>query len=120
MDKNKKEKMIERLWAEMLADFFDNDTFFDAMEEKLHSRLMPNERNIPHLKPFEGRDGHKVVGEAITPVGPSSFSVAPIMFDESALDPPSDDDAKETAFREEAEMDEMSEKEINEHEKEED
>ena len=120
MDKSRKEKMIERLWAEMLADIFDNDTFFDMMEEKLQSKLMPNERNIPHLKPFEGRDGHKVVGEAITAVGQRSFSVAPILFDESALDPKNDEDDKETAFREEAEMDEMSEKEINEHEKEKD
>jgi len=118
MDKNR--KRIEHMWAELLADFFDNDVFFDVMEEKLHSRIMPNERNIPHLKPFTAKNGQQVVGEAISPVGPSSFSVAPIIFDESALDPPSDDDAKETAFREEAEMDEMSEKEINEHEKEED
>mgnify|MGYP003150711049 FL=1 len=118
MDKNR--KRIEHMWAELLADFFDNDVFFDVMEEKLHSRIMPNERNIPHLKPFTAKNGQQVVGEAISPVGPSSFSVAPIMFDESALDPKTDEDAEEIAFREEAEMDEMSEKEINEHEKEED
>ena len=118
MDKNR--KRIEHMWAELLADFFDNDVFFDVMEEKLHSRIMPNERNIPHLKPFTAKNGQQVVGEAISPVGPSSFSVAPIMFDESALDPKTDEDAKETAFREEAEMDEMTEQEINEHEKEED
>lgn len=118
MDKNR--KRIEHMWAELLADFFDNDVFFDAMEEKLHSRIMPNERNIPHLKPFTAKNGHQVVGEAISPVGPSSFSVAPIIFDESALDPKTDEDTEETAFRKEAEMDEMTEQEINEHEKEED
>ena len=120
MDKSRKEKMIERLWAEMLADIFDNDTFFDMMEEKLQSKLMPSERNIPHLKPFKAKDGHKVVGEAITPVGPHSFSVAPIIFDESALHPKTDEDDEETAFRKEAKMEEMSEKEINEHKEKED
>ena len=118
MDNNR--KRIEHMWAEILADFFDNDVFFEAMEEKLQSRLMPNEQNIPHLKPFTAKNGQQVVGEAISPVGPSSFSVAPIIFDESALDPEINEDTEETAFREEAEMDEMSEKEINEHEKEED
>ena len=113
MDKSRKEKMIERLWAEMLADIFDNDTFFDMMEEKLQSKLMPSERNIPHLKPFEAKGSQRVVGEAITPVGPHSFSVAPIIFDESALHPDSDEDNGKS----EAEMEEMSEKEINEHEK---
>jgi|TARA_Y100000310_G_scaffold324444_1_gene386274 hypothetical protein len=116
MDKSK--KMMERLWAEMLADFFGNDMFFDAMEERLAQRTLPDERTKPLFKQFHSKE--RIVGEALTPVGASSFSIAPILYDETKINPAEDEEDKAHRKEMHKKMEEMSEEEINEHKEEKD
>ena len=69
----------------MLADMFDNDVFFDMMDEKLE----PSAKTP--LGEFElGKKigiNKKVVGESVTNVGGNSYSVSPVVFDASKLNP---------------------------------
>lgn len=69
----------------MLADMFDNDVFFDNMDEKLKPA-----KKTP-IGEFElGKKigfNKEVVGESVTNVGGNSFSVSPVVFDASKLDP---------------------------------
>ena len=78
----------------MLADMFDNDVFFDMMDDiskppRQHPRQ--HSSNKTPLGDFElGKKigfNKEVVGESVTNVGGNSFSVSPVVFDASKLDP---------------------------------
>jgi hypothetical protein len=102
MDRKKK-KYMERLWAELLADMFGNDVFAEVLEERRsydddfvddgHDRTPVGQYALG--KPL-GLGNKKVIGEAVNDVGSNSFTVSPVVFDETKLDPEiSDDELKE-------------------------
>jgi|TARA_R100000008_G_scaffold84729_2_gene72896 hypothetical protein len=93
MDEKRRRRNMARLWAELLADMFDNDVFFDVMSENM--RPEPAEKTPVGqftLGKSLGLGSKKIVGESVTEMGDNSFSVSPVVFDEALLDPEISDD----------------------------
>mgnify|MGYP003146896563 CR=1 FL=1 len=86
----RKKRNMARLWAELLADMFDNDVFFDLMDERMSYHEDDAERTPMGQFTLGGTIGlgtKKIVGESVTEMGDNSFSVSPVVFDDTMLDP---------------------------------